>query len=84
MYQKVSVLIIEDEKSICDFISKTLSSNEYKVTTAANGPIAFATSFEPWANAMAQAVININILNTRSTPPKVPWRALRIKFLLRK
>ena len=37
MYQKVSVLIIEDEKSICDFISKTLSSNEYKVTTAANG-----------------------------------------------
>lgn len=37
MYQKVSVLIIEDEKSICDFISKTLSTSDYKVTTAANG-----------------------------------------------
>ena len=37
MYQKVSVLIIEDEKSIRDFISKTLSSSEYKVATAANG-----------------------------------------------
>ena len=33
MYQKVSVLIIEDEKSICDFISKTLSSNEYKAVS---------------------------------------------------
>lgn len=37
MYQKVSVLIIEDEKSICDFISKTLSTSDYKVTMAANG-----------------------------------------------
>ena len=37
MYQKVSILIIEDEKSICDFISKTLLSHDYKVTTAHNG-----------------------------------------------
>lgn len=37
MYQKISVLIIEDEKSICDFISKTLNSHEYKVMTAFNG-----------------------------------------------
>ena len=37
MYQKVSILIIEDEKSICDFISKTLHSHDYKVTTAHNG-----------------------------------------------
>ncbi len=37
MYQKVSVLIIEDEKSICDFISKTLTSSDYKVFTAFNG-----------------------------------------------
>lgn len=37
MYQKISVLIIEDEKSICDFISKTLNSHEYKVMTALNG-----------------------------------------------
>ena len=29
MYQKISVLIIEDEKSICDFIGKTLDSHEY-------------------------------------------------------
>ncbi len=35
--QKVSVLIIEDEKSICDFISKTLTANDYKVATAATG-----------------------------------------------
>ena len=26
MYQKVSVLIIEDEKSICDFMNKTLTA----------------------------------------------------------
>ena len=37
MHQKISVLIIEDEKSICDFISKTLNSHEYKVTIAYNG-----------------------------------------------
>ena len=37
MYQKLSVLIIEDEKSISDFISKTLSSNDYRIVTAANG-----------------------------------------------
>ncbi len=37
MHQKISVLIIEDEKSICDFISKTLNSHEYKVTIANNG-----------------------------------------------
>ncbi len=37
MYQRVSVLIIEDEKSICDFISKTLTSSEYKVISASNG-----------------------------------------------
>ena len=37
MYQKISVLIIEDEKSICDFIGKTLDSHEYKVTAANNG-----------------------------------------------
>lgn len=37
MYQKISILIIEDERSICDFISKTLNSHEYKVTTANNG-----------------------------------------------
>ena len=37
MYQKISILIIEDEKSICDFISRTLELNDYKVTTAYNG-----------------------------------------------
>ena len=37
MIQKLSVLVIEDEKSICDFIGKTLTSHDYKVTTAATG-----------------------------------------------
>lgn len=49
MYQKISVLIIEDEKSICDFIGKTLDSHEYKVTTANNGKdgLALITSSLP-------------------------------------
>ena len=37
MYQKISVLVIEDEKSICDFISRTLEVNDYKVMTACSG-----------------------------------------------
>lgn len=37
MYQKVSVLIIEDEKSICDFMTKILTSSDYKVVTASTG-----------------------------------------------
>lgn len=37
MTQKISVLIIEDEKSICDFVAKTLQSQEYKVTAVHNG-----------------------------------------------
>lgn len=37
MNQKISVLIIEDEKSICDFISRTLELHDYKVTSANTG-----------------------------------------------
>ncbi len=37
MYQKISILIIEDEKSICDFISRTLELHDYKVTSANTG-----------------------------------------------
>ena len=37
MYHKISILIIEDEKSICDFISRTLELNDYKVMTANTG-----------------------------------------------
>ena len=37
MNQKISVLVIEDEKSICDFISRTLEMNGYKVMTAFTG-----------------------------------------------
>ena len=46
MYQKISVL---DEKSICDFIGKTLDSHEYKVTAANNGKdgLALITSSLP-------------------------------------
>ena len=29
MQQKITVLIIEDEKSICDFMAKTLNTNDY-------------------------------------------------------
>ena len=36
---------------------------------AANGPIAFATSFEPWAKAIAHAVTIIKIPNAYSIPP---------------
>lgn len=37
MSQKISILVIEDEKSICDFISRTLEVNGYKVTGAFTG-----------------------------------------------
>lgn len=37
MYHKISILVIEDEKSICDFISRTLELNDYKVMTANTG-----------------------------------------------
>lgn len=37
MSQKISILVIEDEKSICDFISRTLEVNGYKVTSAFTG-----------------------------------------------
>lgn len=49
MIQKLSVLVIEDEKSIGDFIGKTLTSHDYKVTTAINGKegLAILTSSLP-------------------------------------
>jgi len=49
MYQKISVLIIEDEKNISDFISKTLTNNDYKTTCAYNGQegLALITSLLP-------------------------------------
>lgn len=49
MTQKVSVLIIEDEKSIRDFMVKTLTSHEYKVSYAATGKegLAMMTSALP-------------------------------------
>ncbi|MBP3759277.1 MAG: response regulator, partial [Firmicutes bacterium] len=37
MNQRISILVIEDEKSICDFISRTLDVNGYKVTSAFTG-----------------------------------------------
>ncbi len=49
MVHKLSALIIEDEKSICDFIAKTLTSQDYKVTTASTGKdgLAILTSALP-------------------------------------
>lgn len=49
MLQKLSVLVIEDEKSICEFIAKTLNANDYKTTTAHTGKdgLAILTSVLP-------------------------------------
>lgn len=49
MVQKLSILIIEDEKSICDFIAKTLNGQDYKTTAAHNGKdgLAILTSTLP-------------------------------------
>ena len=48
MVQKLSVLI-EDEKSICDFIAKTLNASDYKAVTAGSGKegLAILTSALP-------------------------------------
>lgn len=37
MTHKISILIVEDEKNICDFISTSLSSNDYKIMEAHTG-----------------------------------------------
>lgn len=49
MVQKLSVLVIEDEKSICDFIAKTLNASDYKAVTAGRGKegLAILTSALP-------------------------------------
>ena len=49
MVQKLSVLVIEDEKSICDFIAKTLTGSDYKAVTAGSGKegLAILTSALP-------------------------------------
>ena len=49
MLQKLSILVIEDEKSICDFITKTLNSQNYKTTSAHTGKdgLAILTSALP-------------------------------------
>ena len=49
MIQKVTVLIIEDERSICDFMAKTLNAHDYRTITAQTGRdgLAFLTSALP-------------------------------------
>ncbi len=37
MSQKLTILIIEDERNICDFISTSLTAQNYQVLTAQNG-----------------------------------------------
>ena len=37
MKNKQTILIIEDENTICNFISTTLVANDYKVLKATNG-----------------------------------------------
>ena len=53
-------------------------------TTEESGPIALATSLEPCANAIAQAVRSIKILKIFSTDPNEPFLAFAVKVLLRK
>ena len=53
-------------------------------TTAERGPMAFATSLEPCANAIAQAVNNIKILKIFSTAPKDPLFTACVKARLLK
>ena len=49
MVQKLSVLVIGDEKGICDFIAKTLNASDYKAVTAGSGKegLAILTSALP-------------------------------------
>ena len=49
MLQKLSILVIEDEKSICDFKTKTLNAQNYKTTSAHTGKdgLAILTSALP-------------------------------------
>ncbi|MBO5293156.1 MAG: response regulator transcription factor [Lachnospiraceae bacterium] len=46
---KLTALIIEDEKNICDFISTTLSAQDYKTVTAYSGTegLSLFTSIQP-------------------------------------
>ena len=34
MTHKLSILLVEDEKNICDFISTSLSAQDYRISTA--------------------------------------------------
>ncbi len=49
MSHKITILIIEDEKNICNFISTTLKSNDYKVIECQTGSeaLSIATSHCP-------------------------------------
>lgn len=49
MTQKLNVIVIEDEKNICNFIQTTLENHDYKVTTAATGKegLSYITSCYP-------------------------------------
>ena len=37
MTHKLSILLVEDEKNICDFISTPLSAQDYRISTAHTG-----------------------------------------------
>ena len=37
MTHKISILLVEDEKKICDFIAAALNAQDYKITTAHSG-----------------------------------------------
>ncbi|MDY3919118.1 MAG: response regulator transcription factor [Candidatus Limivivens sp.] len=49
MNTKINILLIEDEKNICDFIATALTAQNYRVTCAGNGTegLSLAASFCP-------------------------------------
>lgn len=49
MSQKLNVIVIEDEKNICNFIQTTLENHDYKVMTASTGRegLSYITSCYP-------------------------------------
>lgn len=44
MTHKLSILLVEDEKNICDFISTSLSAQDYRISTAHTGKKLFRSS----------------------------------------
>ena len=80
MTHKLSILLVEDEKNICDFISTSLSAQDYRISTAHTGKEAL-----PIITSQCPDLILLdhsNRLNTDSPLYKRPFhaRGLTIDF----